>query len=295
MIAINASVLALLLGITPAFAQQLVTGAALDIAGSGASVLPLSGEGYTRPKNFIGCLGDSAPGELVNGVLVDASCLEIQQVIGGGLERGPRSTLSLNTEILSNAGTSVTGGSFYPSILSTISIGADQGGSAGAEVGNIYGIGTQVTARSGATNLGSVAAAEFDVSVQPGATTAQKWGVAIVSYNSDAVHGYGHDAGIWITTGGPDAAGFRCGFCLGDLGNNWPIPPEGTIIGTYGKAGAAGDGIDFSHVRFSGFAFQSPGFWLDGQGRVTMPSMPTSCPANAAGMLWNNKGVVSIC
>jgi hypothetical protein len=66
------------------------------------------------------------------------------------------------------------------------------------------------------------------------------------------------------------------GMVFGSADGYWPIDAAGTLIGTQASvlptppARAAANGVDFSLVTFSGAAFKSTGFVVDGNGRVTV-------------------------
>lgn len=211
-------------------------------------------------------------GTFLTGVNVDHSV----GVFGGvGVPAGNRS--AIKGDLLVNVTTSGTNGSLksFSAGTARVYVSANQGGSgwgAGQALGDVYGISPYAEAGflGPATFLNSVQGAEINVSVHGGSSTRFKSIATFINVNGDDTKGQDHDAAVTIAR---DATAlFDYGIVFGRPLSNWPVEPTGTIIGTVAPlAGSrtAANGVDWNGVTFSGYAFRSTGFDVDGTGIVT--------------------------
>ena len=168
---------------------------------------------------------------------------------------------------------------FYGEARSNATLGGT-GAGVGNQGGNLFGGNIVAKAASGALYLNSVIGWEVGVSVAAGASTLYKNGLQIVAESPDTVSGsQGVDCALVFgrqNSGTP--AGWDMGICFAHPFGWWPLKSTATIIGTFtpsaaGPALAASYGVDFNAITFSSGAFRSPGFLVDGAGKVTGSSL----------------------
>ena len=131
------------------------------------------------------------------------------------------------------------------------------------------------TLDSNATYVGAIQEGELDVSVVSGASVQQSV-LTLYGVNSDAVHGSVTDAMLLFGRDATTTVGWNYGIAFGRSDSQWPSPAGGTIIGTYAPSEGsrtATNGVDWRNVTFSGYAYASTGFGVDGSGNVTTPSV----------------------
>jgi hypothetical protein len=156
---------------------------------------------------------------------------------------------------------------FYQSGFFVTEIAANDGGTSGNPYGQAYGFGSLLLVDGAATNWNNAFGAEIDTAVKAGAAVSGKVGIANVLYGDD-VHGYGLDADAGEVFSTTTAATWNAGIQFGYNGGWWPFNSNSTIIRLSG-AQKVSYGIDFSTGAFSGAAYRSPNFSVDGSGNVT--------------------------
>lgn len=203
-----------------------------------------------------------------------------------GSGAGNRTASAIN--LLQTAPTPGSGTEFYTgAFINVESVGGD-GGTISAPRGAYYGIGGVATLDSGATYVGSLQEGEFDVSVVAGASVQQKSVLTLVGVNSDAVQGSVYDAMLGLLRDSTTTVGWNYGIAFGRQDAQWPIASGGTMIGSVAPASGsriAAYGVDLRNITFSGGAFASPGFAVDGSGNVAGISLST---AGASGAVYIN-------
>jgi hypothetical protein len=155
----------------------------------------------------------------------------------------------------------------WSAMINTTTISANQGGAAGAGAsrGTIYGDATQAWCQSGATFLNSCVSHEFDVGVFTGASSANRFGINIVSYGN--IQAYEQDIGLRFgqATSAPGwhvmiAAGIGSFDTTGSVFSYVPVT-QGNLIApglTYANPIVA-LGFDLSGVDATTAAFRSSG------------------------------------
>lgn len=144
------------------------------------------------------------------------------------------------------------------------------GGTSSLPEGALMGYNGVTTLQSGATNIGQVDGAAFDMNAQAGSSMSQKIGVAIDLLTGDAVAGSALDTGLTFvrTTDAPNSPGWSDLISIGNI-NGWnPVnPTHGAIMDIlYGSTSGAGSskvadrGIDLARMNFNTAAFRSAGF-----------------------------------
>jgi hypothetical protein len=238
------------------------------------------GSGPIAPLNIINVSSDSLQASTANpNTVYGANALDIVHTMANGFT-GSRTAINamLNINATSgNAAIRATGyepQAYYVGVMSTTNVTANDGGTATLPLGWAYGFGGQTVLHGPNTYYQGVIGAEFDVSVQPGASVLDKLGLDVVLFAGDAVHGSMTDAAIGIdaNAGMTWNTGITFGHVYGGGGGGvWPfnststliaIPPTGLTITSVAH------GIDLSAGVFSVDAFRSPGFAIDGAGNV---------------------------
>ncbi len=175
-----------------------------------------------------------------------------------------------------NAATTNTTQAFYTAVFANTIVSHDDGGGSGTEKGDFYGFGSITQVAAAGTHLHGVIGAEFSTAMAAGSSTREKIGLQVTTVNSDAVKGSVADAAILIAGDGTITAGLDFGIVFGKPGAKWNIDgSRGTLIGTYTTTNSmtAVNGIDFSAATFSGDAFKSNAFFVDGNGNLECNSL----------------------
>lgn len=142
---------------------------------------------------------------------------------------------------------------------------------------NIMGGNLAAKLNTGATGWGGLVGLEVDITAQSGTSVNLKEGIKIVIGSDDLVQGSSVDVAMTVVMpadgAGPGTGGFQNGLSFGNATGVWPMLATSTLIGTLptslvGRAYSAANGVDFGAVTFSGHAFRSPGFSVDGAGNV---------------------------
>jgi len=110
------------------------------------------------------------------------------------------------------------------------------------------------------------------------------------------------DLGFSFNSRVPAAAHWDMGIAFGAFAGYWPMAPTGTMIGcwpharmrpaTAGDCGTTAFGIDFAGlggggaVTFTGAAFASAGFKVDGAGNTSVAELTTSSGIKSAGAVF---------
>ena len=127
----------------------------------------------------------------------------------------------------------------------------------------------------GATFYRSLIGREINVSIFPGGSAFASLGLFIVQKTTEQA--VADQSAICVAGAGPD---WKHGVAFGATWGDWCFRPTATLIGAQRRqyptvlVGAmdAAYGVDFREVTFSGAAFASPGFAVDGDGDVTLKS-----------------------
>jgi hypothetical protein len=282
------------LSVDPA-GQQLV----LDTALGGGPFLPLTGGTVTGP--IVGNVTTNATTTLtspfashwtLNGTQTSGSPYGWTFDVVDNLDARPLSALSaffIDDVVQANAGggrnalfsvlavtaptrDAVAGphGLFYNAIAADVNVSANQGGTAGSASANFTSFTGQAVARSGATYINILEAAEFGAGVMPGASVAYVNVVKassllngimpLISYNAYAIGG---------NLSG--SAKFKMGFnlCAVESGSgNFSIDAGGTLIGS-DVSGTVAHGVDLSAITCTADQFKGLGLLIDGVGNAT--------------------------
>ena len=233
---------------------------------------------------------------------------EVNTVFGGSGDLGSFSGALISTAQTATTGNKAAGYSAaYVGGIFTSSGSATEGGTnaVGGAYGSIWGIDTVSTLTSGATNWVGIRGIEADIKLGTGATAREKTGfLAILESSDDAdasTENTAYFAGKAMTA---TSGGWWVAYQVGDYNGVFPMASTGTIMGCYTHAAAGGacgtttNGIDFvggsqglGQVTFTGYAFRSTGFSVDGSGNLsalTLALTPGSAISQAS---WGTSGI----
>jgi len=203
---------------------------------------------------------------------------------GGSNANGPR--IALGAFATQTAQMQAGDTSFLGSIWSFMLTSSPSGGSAAAPQGGLFAINPQVQAAPGALYWQIIEGDETDVEVDTGASVTDKFGINITTIGNDAVHASDREAALHIGAV-PTSGGWRTGILFSNYsGSGLPIAANGSLMSTI-SIGTVLNGIDLSAAAFTGSAFKSPGFSVDGAGNTTLGSLVvgtgTVLPSNSTG------------
>jgi hypothetical protein len=162
--------------------------------------------------------------------------------------------------------------------IATVSDGGTDASSATTSYGALFGGGFAGWAKSTATNLLHVTGFEADVQMDTGSSA---WAKSIATFtlrDGDDVNGTSVNTGIWMYAAGTGSALLDSAILIdnnggggasGDHYGRWPLKTTGTILKT-GGGGTLANGIDISDTTFSGSAFKSTGFAVNGTGGIAV-------------------------
>ncbi len=129
----------------------------------------------------------------------------------------------------------------------------------------------------GGTNsfYNQVVGLEQDIQVNATNSCTAKQGMKVVYYGNDAVAGTLSDYAYGMGRSSTTSPGAKIGYALCSYDGYWPInTTTGICIGSEnplgGGAKQANCGVKFDDITFLTAAFASPGFKVDGTGRVTL-------------------------
>jgi len=204
---------------------------------------------------------------------------------------------------LSVSGTSANttpGAKQYAGGFFNVSANVNDGGVAltnGANAGGLTALNPFATLSSGATFWSYITGTEIDIVVAAGASVYNKTGLVIVQQNNDAVQGTAEDRAIGISSQLGASVRWRAALSLGGIGGDWPLDAtNGRIItlsprlftaspGVAFNKPQALHGIDLERIEFSGNAFTSANFKVDG---------PSGAVRVGAGRISHAAGTLSI-
>lgn len=203
----------------------------------------------------------------------------------------------------------------FVSQLSTGYATASQGGPGGWSVGlnpslgyfrgSLFGGNDNVWLTGNATNYFYLIGREIDVSIQSTSSVYTRFGLLVSGFPSTK-QASDDDAAIAIVSQTVDGKNFKNGIQFGAAASNQDI--TGALIKVVPRqypspaTPAFTDGIDISGGTFSGNAFKSPGFNVDGSGKLsasslqTTPSTPSSSSAaGTPGQIAVDSGFIYVC
>ena len=235
----------------------------------------------TRTQNQFTVNADTADASSAGG-LTD---LYIGHSLSGGVAKGSRTPLGCFLSVASTTGNVAANSAFYTCAGFGSYANVNDNGTSMLASGNLFGSNSAATLLTGATFWNSVVSSEFDVLAQTGTSVASKEGIKVVEEVGDRVQGSLEDYAIGIVNQA-DASipGWKMGLTFGSPEGYWPFASTATLMGTMAAASggpsyAAAKGIDWTAITFSGNAFASPGWSVDGSGNMVVLKLTSGAGA----------------
>jgi hypothetical protein len=200
--------------------------------------------------------------------------------IGGNSSKGNRNGISSILAVSSTTGNTVTA-TFYTAMEAYAIASANDNGDGVTAHGNLFAGLDQAELRAGATFWNQLISREVDIDAVAGTSVLYKVGLQVVQTRQDVVAGSLANYAVSVANQSAGSQpGWGYAYTIGSALGVWPMAAIGTLIGAPsttlgGPAYAAANGVDFSNVTFSGSAFKSPGFGVDGTGAISTVSNET--------------------
>jgi hypothetical protein len=217
---------------------------------------------------------------VVNSDILDASGLaqpladiELDHNVGGTGFSGSRTGILINlTQTGAVAGTPGVFANVINGLQSSVTLNNSFGGTGttpSTAAGYATALNPYLSFNSGFTNGGGGSGEEIDVGTASGASFMDAIGLLVVRLDNGSQAARADD-GIVIGGATPSAGhGWKTGISFGYGAGNPGIDPAGTLIGVDAGSGlSVANGINLSTMTFSGYAFKSAGFAVDGSGNL---------------------------
>lgn len=203
---------------------------------------------------------------------------------GGTISSGAKGGRDGLKSYLLHAGPSTAGTAFYVSLAGFADSTGSAGGGVGTKMGNLFGANFSSLLKTGSGLYWAQAVGtEVNVGTQTGTEVLDKVGLQIVQWGTDAAPASRTEAGlVFAAQISGQVTGWKKGITFGVNHGSWPMHPSGSLI-ALGEQNPSlparyplvvANGVDFASVpaKFTGVAFASPGFAVDGTGQVTVGS-----------------------
>jgi hypothetical protein len=235
------------------------------ISGTGLS-------GTTINLNSINVTDSAAATNNPNNNLI---ALGIYDNVGGSTVTGAR--VGLLSSFTLTAPTSASNAiRTYTAITGQAQSSVNDNGTSLSPAGSLFSFASGTYLHSGATFYNNLQGIELGLAAETGSSVAYKWGINVVPFPTDKVHASSLEAGYGLSAN-TGAVGLNWGILLHDGNGQTPLAAAGTILGTEGTD-AVTNGIDLTANgantwSFSGYAFRSPGYSVDGLGNEIVASL----------------------
>lgn len=200
----------------------------------------------------------------------------IGQTINNASMTGNRNGITVDLFITGKTGNTAQG-KFYTAIAGGSFATSNDNGTSTTPVGAAYGANFYASIDSPGAYWHACTGLEIDTYVSTGTNVDIRHALIITHglKNNDTGQGGLSDSGIvFSNVANVTSAGWKYAIAVGAYEGWWPMDTAGTIIGCPtpatggGPAYSTGSGVDFSGVTFSGHAFASPNFSVDGTGNL---------------------------
>lgn len=118
----------------------------------------------------------------------------------------------------------------------------------------------------------NITGGEINFGIETGGSAILKSGLSIAPNPTDTVQATLYDCGLSISSQNA-TLGLRHGILFSNYNGYFPCRADGTLIGVAGPGAATRNGIDFTGCKFSGAAFASANFQVDGSGEMLANSL----------------------
>ena len=216
--------------------------------------------------------------------------------VGGAGQSGGMFWMSLGMNLNAATADVAGGASFYTTLTATATANHNDNGIGAGPTnssGSVFATNFTCKLANGATFFRGCSGGEVNMSIQTGASAdfLSGWSIVMLSDNNVAA-GIESD-GLLISAGGGTAT-LGYGINIGGYNGYLAIAPTGTIIGCLPHNGvgncnnpagsnSVANGIDFSLIAFTGSAFKSIGFSVDGTGKAAAITLQSTTKYSAAG------------
>ena len=222
----------------------------------------------------------------INGRSIPA--LNIVHNFGGGATSGQFNGLVVLTQQTGAVSSANNPGMVGASFI--VNANGSMGGAVGSESGNVWGINTNAVLAASATNFKAIIGNETDLAIVSPGGALNLDGIEFVLTSSHTAAASQENSGMVVVAGGKTTSnggtipGLTIGYAFGGNSGYNPMDASGTLIGVFCHTnncasfppGTVAHGIDISAYSFSADAFKSPGFVVDGSGKVTANSITTT-------------------
>jgi len=133
----------------------------------------------------------------------------------------------------------------------------NEGGTGGSPKGTLYGLGSDVWLKVGATNWAGLIGMETNVCVETGANADKVVGVASLIWPGHRVAGTTVDAAYWATSA--SSTKHLNGIQFDDNGGYFPVETTGTLWKATGTGVTVSQGLDFSGITITNFMLRGNG------------------------------------
>lgn len=220
--------------------------------------------------NMISISRDVVNAAAQGGGTQNSFALDINTLVGGAGTTGNHGAMVAAVKV----DTIPTTAGSYGGVWAYAEAAVNVGGTSLAPAGFFYGSNPQVEIDTAATFV--VAAVGEEVDVKTDAAPFARFGINIVADGTNQLAGTGKDAGIAL--GGIGTWGHALLLTGYNSAGAFPLASGATIFGS-DVAGTVAHGIDFSNIACTTDCFASPGFTIDGIGRITS-TINIAQPAN---------------
>lgn len=228
------------------------------------------------------------------------NALDVEHTFGGSGAQGGFSAGYFH--LVQGAQTSNTNGQ-YGALGATARGNYNEGGTSGTAAGLLYGINPNVGLQcitpvtECATFWQLLNGEEIDIQLYSGASVLDKIGLQVVEQTNDASQASRTDVAISLNNA-TGASGWQYGLLFGSYAGLWPMNANGTLIGCYphantGACGTTTNGINFTNITFTGDAFESTGYSVDGSGNESALSLKLTGNISTAAALSSGVGMIT--
>lgn len=244
-----------------------------------ATGTPTGTSGSTFYYNKIAISSDTA----TCGASLEGAALGIEHNVGAGAT-GSRRGLGVNLSQVSQTGASGIGDNpFFEGIVGIVGITATEGGtdtSLTGSKGHSFAYAGYSRLGASVTNWHSMAGMELDLSAAAGATYAVEVGLQIIHLSTHGAQGARLSSAIVISDQSGSGAGWKSAIRISHPEGVWALDTtKGEILtarlgnGYTTSPQDALNGINFLDANFSGYAYQSQGVAIDGDGVVRVGTL----------------------
>lgn len=237
--------------------------------------------GISITQAITGSMGGGFNHNLINITSDNSQCVgavfcngfTTQYLFGGSAMTGGRQGAQVSATLTAPTSASNPNRNYVAGTFIADAQSSDNGTNTGAGAqGAMFSMNPVAKLSAGATNWLELSGGEVDIGMDSTASTKYMIGWSIVGGYQGGQNGAGTatamGAGVSVSAVVPQT--FDAAYIITDLNSGWPIKTSGTLQRAFitGSTPTVANGTDWSAVTFSGFAFKSNGFSVNGAGVV---------------------------